>query len=89
MSLSRCFLRGKFIFQLTLCQPTLSRQQSFITNFLACGEPINFFDKISKTWGKAIFSKVTYMLCKPHTPYQLGAGVYDDRLSISDLEKLL
>jgi len=50
---------------------------------------LTFLTKLAKTWGKAIFSKVNYMLCKPHTPYQLGAGVYDDSLSISDLEKLL
>jgi uncharacterized coiled-coil DUF342 family protein len=38
---------------------------------------------------KKPFRKVTYMLRVPHTPYQLGAGVYDDKISIADLEKLL
>ncbi|RPI72427.1 MAG: hypothetical protein EHM45_22255 [Desulfobacteraceae bacterium] len=33
--------------------------------------------------------KVTYIMRVPNTPYQLGAGAYDDKLSITDLEQLL
>jgi hypothetical protein len=33
--------------------------------------------------------KISYMLKIPNTPYHLGAGVYDDHLSIAELEMLL
>lgn len=33
--------------------------------------------------------KITYMVKVPNTPYHVGAGVYDDRLSIAELEMLL
>lgn len=33
--------------------------------------------------------KVTYLLRVPNTTYQLGCGVYDDRLSVEDLNRLL
>lgn len=33
--------------------------------------------------------KVTYFVQVPNTPYQLGAGIYDENLKIEDLQKLI
>lgn len=35
------------------------------------------------------FRKVTFVLSVPNTPYQVGAGIYDDKITINELNKLI
>ena len=33
--------------------------------------------------------KITYILQVPGTPYQVGAGIYDDKISVKELENMI
>lgn len=40
-------------------------------------------------YSKEAYRKVSYMLAVPGTPYQVGAGIYNDPMSLADLDALV
>jgi len=52
-------------------------------------KPVRADDAKQLDYAKEISRKVTYMLKVEGQPYEVGAGVYDDTLSVEDLNALL
>jgi cytochrome c len=41
-----------------------------------------------KPGGKEAFRKISYIANAPNTPYVVGAGIYDDKTTVAELEKM-